>query len=103
MRKTLSMLLWSALALAACSDDDGDKGSLDASTPVLDAAPATGDGALGDAAALADAGPASPALDCFVSPTTYLELINACTDAEKIAKSPVLPLLGADGGLPPLP
>ncbi|HVY48793.1 MAG TPA: hypothetical protein VHB21_23050, partial [Minicystis sp.] len=39
--------------------------------------------------------------DCFMHPTTYLEIINACTDAEKIDKHPVLPLLEPDGGLPP--
>ena len=41
--------------------------------------------------------------DCFLNPTTHFEIINACTDAVKIAKNPTLPLLLADGGLPPLP
>lgn len=45
-----------------------------------------------------DAGP-----DCFNDPKTYEEIINACTDAVKIDKKPTLPLLLADGGLPPLP
>jgi hypothetical protein len=40
--------------------------------------------------------------DCFMNPTTHLEIINACTDAVKITKNPILPLLLADGGLPPL-
>ena len=40
--------------------------------------------------------------DCFMNPTTHFEIINACTDAVKIRKTPTLPLLLADGGLPPL-
>ncbi|NJM91228.1 MAG: hypothetical protein HC863_02990 [Myxococcales bacterium] len=42
---------------------------------------------------------------CFTNPTTHEELINACTtaDVEKIDKKPTLPLLPADGTLPPLP
>lgn len=41
--------------------------------------------------------------DCYLDATTHLEIINACTDAVKITKNPTLPLLAADGGLPPLP
>jgi hypothetical protein len=41
--------------------------------------------------------------DCYLNPTTHLEIINACTDAVKITKNPTLPLLYPDGGLPPLP
>jgi len=41
--------------------------------------------------------------DCFMNPRTHFEIINACTDAVRIAKSPTLPLLSPDGGLPPLP
>ena len=41
--------------------------------------------------------------DCVMNPTTHLEIINACTDAVRIAKNPTLPLLLSDGGLPPLP
>jgi hypothetical protein len=40
---------------------------------------------------------------CFMHPTTHIEIINACTNAVAIPKSPVLPLLYSDGGLPPLP
>ena len=40
--------------------------------------------------------------DCVTNPTTYLEIINACTDAEKITKNPVLPLEVSDA-LPSLP
>lgn len=38
---------------------------------------------------------------CVENPTTHLEIINACTDAVKIRKTPSLTLLGADGSLPP--
>jgi hypothetical protein len=41
--------------------------------------------------------------DCFDNPTTHYEIINACTDAEALEKNPVLPLLNADGSLPPIP
>lgn len=53
-----------------------------------------------------DGGPALPdgaPSDCFTNPKTHFEIINACTDAVKIAKNPTLPLLSPDGGLPPLP
>lgn len=40
--------------------------------------------------------------DCFLNPTNHFEIINACTDAVKINKNPVLPRLYPDGGLPPL-
>jgi hypothetical protein len=43
------------------------------------------------------------ALDCFPHPTTHVEIINACTTAQEIDLTPVLPLLNMDGTLPPLP
>ncbi len=48
-------------------------------------------------------GPPADAGTCFANPTTHEEIINQCTTAVGVAKSPVLPLLLADGGLPPLP
>ena len=41
--------------------------------------------------------------NCFPSPMTYVEIINACTTAQGVDVTPVLPLLLPDGGLPPLP
>ncbi|MDC3981732.1 hypothetical protein [Polyangium jinanense] len=41
--------------------------------------------------------------ECFPEPTSHVEIINACTDAEKVDKAVNLPLLNADGSLPPLP
>jgi hypothetical protein len=40
---------------------------------------------------------------CFTNPQTHEEIINACTSAQKIYKVTMLPLLHADGTLPPLP
>ena len=41
---------------------------------------------------------------CSDNPQTHLELLNACTTAERIEKDDSkLPLLQADGTLPPLP
>jgi hypothetical protein len=55
-----------------------------------------------------DAGTKVPVTDaavgCFTNPTTYLEIINACTDAEAIDKVVDLSPMGLpDGGLQPLP
>jgi len=82
-------------AASACKDDG------DAPSPTIDAGTTT-DGGIStpvDAGLVVDAG----APDCYTAPKSYVELINACTDAEKVAKNPSLPLLGPDGGLPPLP
>ncbi|MEZ4368422.1 MAG: hypothetical protein R2939_19405 [Kofleriaceae bacterium] len=57
--------------------------------------------AAGSDAGIVDAG--SIDASCFEDPQTYLELINACTDAVQIDKRPVLPLQLPDGSLPPLP
>jgi hypothetical protein len=40
---------------------------------------------------------------CFTNPQTHYELINACTNAEKVYKPGRPPLQNADGSLPPLP
>jgi hypothetical protein len=43
--------------------------------------------------------------DCVANPNpnVYTDILNACTTSYKIDPKPVLPLLYADGGLPPLP
>jgi len=48
-------------------------------------------------------GGAGGAGDCYTNPKTHVEIINACTDADKQDKKVSLPLEAADGGLPPLP
>ncbi len=42
-------------------------------------------------------------LACIENPRTHIEILNACTNAQSVDKKPVLPLLRADGTLPPLP
>jgi hypothetical protein len=81
-RPLLAAALLAAALLAGCSDDGGKNDPPDAG-PDVDAPPA-----------------------CFAGePRTHTELMNACTAAgvEKIDKRTVLPLLNADGTLPPLP
>lgn len=70
------------LVLAIACGDDGNRG------------------APRDAAPQPDASTEPP---CVQNPTTYLEIINACTDAVKIYKDSHPPLLNPDGTLPPLP
>ena len=55
---------------------------------------------------IADAGGGADAQGpiCFTNPTTYLEIINACTDAQAVDKQVDLSSMNlADGGLQPLP
>jgi hypothetical protein len=82
-----ALIIIATLALAfpsGCSDDGNNSGPKDAA--VIDAPPSGG-----------------PDASCFTNPTTYNEIINACTTAQKIYKHPTLPLLGSNGQLPPLP
>jgi hypothetical protein len=93
----LRIWLLAAAAVGACGDDDAGA-KPDAGGLPIDASSSL-DATHPEAAPDADVSPS----DCFLNPTTYLEIINACTDAEKVTKTPVLRLLGADGKLPPLP
>jgi hypothetical protein len=86
---TLVCSCLAGFTLAGCGDDDD-----------------TNNTAKNKDAAVVDSGskhPDSGTPACFVNPKTHQEIINACTDAEFIDKTPVLPLLLPDGGLPPLP
>jgi len=81
-RKTRALLFGLSLAFAAgCSDDGGAKPK--------------------DAGVDAASGP--PDAACFENPQTHAEIINACTNAQKVYKKPTLPLLNQDGTLPQLP
>jgi hypothetical protein len=40
---------------------------------------------------------------CVMNPMTHLELINACTTADSVDKTPQYPVLAPNGQLPPLP
>jgi hypothetical protein len=82
------------LALCACGDD--------ATTMPASAHKDAGSTKHHDAGASAGKKPDAGA-DCVTHPETHVDIINACTDAEKVDKKPELPLLLRDGGLPPLP
>lgn len=51
-----------------------------------------------DAGMLPDGAPK----DCFDNPVSHFQLINACTNADRVDRKPTLQKLLADGGLPPL-
>ncbi|MEJ7602888.1 MAG: hypothetical protein WKG01_33680 [Kofleriaceae bacterium] len=80
--RTLKILAALTLAFTGACGDDGDN------TP-KDARPQ-------DAAVEPDA-------SCFENPQTHEEIINACTDAQKIFKASTPPLINPDGTLPSLP
>lgn len=91
-----------AASYVACTDD-----SVVHDKPIAaDGGPSPGteggQGLDGGPAGMND-GATPPGLDCFPNPKTHDEIINACTDAARVDKHPTLPLLQADGGLPPLP
>jgi hypothetical protein len=72
----------------ACGDDTSVKeASPDAGTP---SSPST-----------LDSGGADGGDDCVQNPKTYLEILNACTTATRITKTPTLSRQSRDGGLPP--
>jgi hypothetical protein len=114
MRRTKAfVVLTTAVAafavLYACAGDD--------TNPTTPTPPAQQDSG-GTPITQTDTGPVQPTNDatppppdtgtlppCFSgTPTTYLEIINACTDAQAIDKNVDLsPMNLADGGLQPLP
>ena len=95
-----AIVVLSAASLAVACDDSSNavKEPTISGTDGSTKPPTSDSGKLPDGA-VADGGPT----DCVLNPTTHLEIINGCTDAVKISKTPTLPLLAADGGLPPLP
>ena len=106
MIRAIHLLLIGGLALSGAvvgCGDNGDVVSQDLAQPgVKDLAiPATG-----DLATLPDLAPLPPDMGCYGVPnaqSTHYQIINACTNAQSLTKTPVLPLLNPDGGLPPLP
>ena len=86
-RNLVTIAILALAFVSGCSDDANNNtgGTKDAGV-VIDAPPSGG-----------------PDASCFTNPTTYNEIINACTTAQKIYKTTNLPLLGSDGSLPPLP
>ncbi len=95
--KLVRNLTVSLVAAAALSLPLADSACHDTGTGEM----ATGDGGTSDAATLDK--DMSSTLDCYMNPTTHVEIINACTTAQALDVTPVLPLLEADGSLPPIP
>jgi hypothetical protein len=85
----MTRIILSLVLVAACSDNKPPTQQKDGGLP-------------------SDAGIDSPTIggpdaSCFTNPTTHLEIINACTNAQKIYKDSHPPLTLPDGGLAPLP
>jgi hypothetical protein len=88
----------SLLGWTACSD-----GSTAIKEPAPDARSIQPGHDGGPVNSIPDAGtlPDGAPKDCFDNATTHFEIINACTNATKVTKNPVLQKLYPDGGLPP--
>lgn len=96
---SVTLLVASLAVLSACTDDN----AVHENVP-KDSGTTTGDSSNNDGGTVIITGDSGIAYDCFAGDAqTYEEIINACTSATKIDKHPTLPLLLADGGLPPLP
>lgn len=92
--------LGAALTATSCGDD------LPSDTVSSSSGSSSGSGSSSSSSGVGGSGGTGGgggAPDCYMNPMTHVEIINACTDAERVDKTPDLPLLGADGGLPPLP
>jgi len=93
-------LAFALLLLAAC-DDSSSAVKEPSPTPTGTNTVDSGPPIVQDGGPGSDGGDAGPT-DCVMNPKTHAEIINACTNATKITKNPVLPKLLPDGGLPPL-
>ncbi|APR84048.1 Hypothetical protein A7982_09397 [Minicystis rosea] len=111
--KSRAIVVLSALALTAalanaCGEalpSDTTSTSSSGDTSSSSSASSSGTGGAGGSSTTSSTGTGGTggAPDCVTNPTTHVEIINACTDAQQIDSMPVLPLLQPDGGLPPLP
>lgn len=81
----------------------GAQGGTGGTTTGTGGATTTGTGGAGGTGGATTSTGTGGSPDCVMDPKTHVEIINACTDAEKIDKQPKLPLLNPDGSLPPLP
>jgi hypothetical protein len=97
---TLTISVGAFALIGACNDDS----AVHENVPVDSGGSLTDSGAPQDGGTVIITGDSSITVNCFAGDAqTYVEIINACTTATKIDKHPTLPLLQADGGLPPLP
>lgn len=101
---TIGLAALGSVAFLACDDSSNavKEPSPDASTSSSSGNASSSSGSSGTSSGSADGGGDAGPSDCFVNPKTHYEIINACTNATKITKNPVLPRLFPDGGLPPL-
>ena len=99
MRAAILTLICCALATSAIGACGGSSGATAADAAPAPDAGATDQGPAGDLTSL----PSVPDMGCYPKATTYLQLLNACTNAMSIDKTAVTPLLNKDGTLPPLP
>jgi len=90
LTKRVSLALVAVLCAAGCGNDDA---TLVADSPSPEQLPGAGGGS-GET-------PDEPA-PCVQNPVTHLDIINACTSAVGVRKTPRLTLLNPDGSLPPL-
>ncbi|MDI1442814.1 hypothetical protein [Polyangium sp. 6x1] len=93
-RHGIKLLFVVVLLAAACGEENPPANPAGSSS-------SSGAGGGGGVGGAGGAGGGEP--ECFTTPTTHVEIINACTDAEKVDKVVNLPLLNDDGSLPPLP
>lgn len=100
-RAALAAILAAGAIFSACDDGNLPSDSTSASSGATTTIGSGGSG--GQGGATGGSGGTGGATDCFASPRTHVEIINACTAAEQIDKQPVLPLLNPDGSLPSLP
>ena len=108
MNKRYSLLLALAFITSgifvygACSSDDA---VTEASNPDGGTTSSSGNSSTGGPVVqLPEAGtlPDGAAKDCYDNPVGHFQIINACTDADKITRNPTLTALLPDGGFPPL-
>jgi len=91
-----------ALGGVACDDDDDDDTAGESGSGAGAGGSSSGESGSG-ASGASGAGEEDAGTAGSGAAATHLEIINAPTDAEKVEVDPVLPLLNADGSLPPLP
>jgi hypothetical protein len=103
MRTLQKLLTASALAIALVGCGDSGNPADMAMPKGNDLAMAPGGDLAGNGNVDMAGGSPDMAPTCSMNPMTYLDIINACTTAVQVTKSPVLPKLNPDGTLPPLP
>jgi hypothetical protein len=97
VRIAVSVVFCASLALTGCSDDTS-KAPAD-SAPLIRVDGGTTPGVDGRVTPGSDA----QAPECYQDPKTHDEIINACTTAQFVDKTPFYPAKAPNGVLPALP